>query len=94
MIIRILNEGQWELDDAAVGNLNQLDDAVDQAVGAQDQGRLTAALGQLLREVRSLGTPVPDADLRDSDLILPAADSTIEDVRSLLDPAGEGLIPG
>ena len=49
VIVRILSEGQWELDDAAVGNLNQLDDAVDQAVGAEDQGRLTAALAAAAR---------------------------------------------
>lgn len=93
MIVRILNEGQWELADAEVRELNPLDDAVEQAVGADDQDQLAAALAGLLDRIRDAGTPVPDDDLRDSDLILPAADSTIADVRGLLSDSDEGLIP-
>jgi PspAA-like protein len=93
MIVRILNEGQWELSDEAVRNLNALDDAVDKAVAAADQDQLAKALHALLDRVRSTGTPVPDDELRDSDLILPDSDSTIEDVRALLSDTDEGLIP-
>ena len=53
-----------------------------------------ATLERLLGEVRSKGSEVPDAELLDSDLILPAADATVDDVRDLLHPSGEGLIPG
>ena len=93
MIVRILNEGQWELSDEAVRGLNSLDDAVDKAVAAADQDQLAKALQALLDRVRSSGTPVPDDDLRDSDLILPDSDSTIQDVRALLSDTDEGLIP-
>jgi hypothetical protein len=93
MIVRILNEGQWELSDEAVRGLNSLDDAVDKAVASGDQGQLAAALQALLDRVRVAGTVVPDDELRDSDLILPDADSTVEDVRALLSDSDEGLIP-
>ncbi len=93
MIVRILSEGQWELSDEAVRGLNSLDDAVDKAVAAGDQDQLAAALQALLDRVRSSGTVVPDDELRDSDLILPDADSTVEDVRALLSDSDEGLIP-
>ena len=93
MIVRILNEGQWELSDEAVRGLNSLDDAVDKAVAAADQDQLAKALQALLDRVRTSGTPVPDDELRDSDLILPDSDSTIEDVRALLSDTDEGLIP-
>jgi hypothetical protein len=93
MIVRILNEGQWELSEDAVRNLNSLDDAVDKAIAAGDQAQLAAALQSLLDRVRSSGTLVPDDDLRDSDLILPDSDSTLEDVRALLSDTDEGLIP-
>jgi hypothetical protein len=36
---------------------------------------------------------VPDDELADSDLILPAADSTLEDVQQLLSGSDEGLVP-
>jgi hypothetical protein len=94
VIVRILGEGQWEVDEATVRDLNALDEAVDRAVSADNQAELSAALSRLLAEVRARGTQIPDSDLRDSDLILPDADSTVGDVRSLLNPSGEGLIPG
>jgi hypothetical protein len=93
MIVRILNEGQWELSEEAVRDLNSLDDAVDKAVSSADQDQLGRALQALLNQVRSAGTVVPDDELRDSDLILPDADSTVEDVRALLSDSDEGLIP-
>jgi hypothetical protein len=94
MIIRILNEGQWEVGDHLISELNSLDGAVEKAVAAGDQSLLTSALGDLLDKVRSEGTSVPDAEIHDSQLILPAADSTVEDVRALLNESEEGLIPG
>ena len=94
MIVRILNEGQWRLEDGAVTDLNRLDDAVEDAVATNDEAELASALTALLHEVRTLGTPVPDDELADSDLILPTADSTIEEIRELLTTSDEGLIPG
>jgi len=93
MIVRILNEGQWELTDEAVRSLNSVDDELEKAVAASDQERLTAVLGTLLDQVRDGGRLLPDDDLRDSDLILPDADSTVDEVRALLSESVEGLIP-
>jgi hypothetical protein len=93
MIVRILGEGQWRVPDGAVADLNRLDDDVEQAVATNDEAELTAALHRLLQEVRGLGTRVPDDELSDSELILPAADSTLDDIRALLSSSTEGLIP-
>ena len=93
MIVRILNEGQWELTEEDVRSLNSVDDELEKAVAANDQERLTAVLGTLLDQVRDSGRVLPDGDLRDSDLILPDADSTVEEVRALLSESAEGLIP-
>jgi hypothetical protein len=93
MIVRILNEGQWHLTDDAVRGLNSFDDAVEQAVTAGDQEKLTKALHTLLDRIRTTGSQVPDEELQDSDLILPAEDSTLDEVRQLLSESEEGLIP-
>ena len=69
MIVRILNEGQWHLTDDTVRGLNSFDDAVEQAVTADDQDKLTTALRTLLDRIRTTGTRVPDEELQDSDLI-------------------------
>ena len=50
--------------------------------------------GDLRHQTRTAGTRVPDEELEDSDLILPAADSTLEEVQQLLSESEEGLIPG
>ena len=93
MIVRILNEGQWQLSDEAVRGLSALDDAVEEAVSTGNQDELAEALHSLLEQVRSSGTPVPDDELLDSDLILPAADATLEEVQELLSGSDEGLVP-
>jgi ClpP class serine protease len=94
MIVRILNEGQWQVGDHLVDELNTLDDAVEKAVEAADQAALGTALASLLDKVRTEGSAVPDAEIHDSDLILPDADATLDDVRALLSASEEGLIPG
>ena len=92
MIVRILGEGQLEVADSQIDTLNELDRAVESAIEADDDAAFTAALAALLDGVRRSGTPLPADSLDDSDLILPPADATIDEVRELLD--GDGLIPG
>ncbi len=92
MIVRILGEGQLEIDDAATDQLNVLDAQLETAVNAGDEAAFQPALAALLDKVRTLGQPVAPDALEPSDLILPYADAGLEDVREML--TGEGLIPG
>lgn len=94
MIIRILGEGQYRVDEATVADLNTIDDTIEKAVAAGDQEALTAALSKLHAEVVASGQPVADDELEDSDLILPAADASVAEVRELLEESQEGLLPG
>ena len=59
MIIRILGEGQSDVEDAALDGLNELDAAVEAAVEAGDEAAFGAALAELLDGVRRPGTPTP-----------------------------------
>ncbi len=92
MIVRILGEGQLEVPDSELDRLNDLDGQVEAAVERSDADAFAAALAQLLDGVRAVGERLPDEVLHDSDLILPPADATIEEVRDLLED--DGLIPG
>jgi hypothetical protein len=92
MIVRILGEGQYDVSDDALDRLNQLDSAVEAAVEAGDEAAFSTALRALLEGVRTVGVAHDIDSLDESDLILPDADSTIEDVRELL--SDDGLIPG
>jgi hypothetical protein len=93
VIVRILNEGQWKLSEEAVRGLSALDDAVEAAVASGSQDELADTLHSLLEQVRSTGLPIPDDELLDSDLILPAADATLGEVQELLSGSDEGLVP-
>ena len=92
MIVRILEEGQWEVAEDRLDDLNRLDSEVEAAVEAGDEEVFARSMAALLDAVRSAGTPLPVDALKDSDLILPPADATLEEVRDLL--SDEGLIPG
>lgn len=92
MIVRILAEGQYDVSDEALSRLNQLDAAVEDAVSAGDAGAFDAALAALLDGVRTVGVPRAVDSLDESDVILPPADATIDDVRAML--GDDGLIPG
>jgi hypothetical protein len=92
VIIRILGEGQLDVDDSLSGELNELDAKLEAAVSAGDEGALRPVLTEMLARVRAAGTPVPADSLEPSDVILPYSDASIDDVRGLL--AEDGLIPG
>lgn len=92
MIIRIMGEGQLQVDEAALEELNELDNAVSAAIDRDDEPAFAAALRDLLARVRAIGAALPPDAIEPSDLILPGEGATIGEVRELL--AEEGLIPG
>lgn len=92
MIVRILAEGQWDVAEEQLTRLNELDDQVEAAIENADEVTFANTLAALLDTVRKSGTVLPHDALEDSDLILPPADATLEEVRELLNE--EGLIPG
>lgn len=96
MIVRILEEGQLELPAEAIDELNALDDDLIAAVEAGDEARFGQALSGLLARVREVGTPVPLDHLGPSEIFLPSADATIDEVRAFLtdDAEGDGFLPG
>lgn len=89
MIVRIQGEGQYRVPDEEMARINELDSALEAAL--QGPG-YSEALAALLDEIRAHGTALPDEELSGSDVVLPAAEATAEEIRSLL--SGDGLIPG
>ncbi len=91
MIVRIATEGQYEVDDAQVGELNELDNACVEAVDSGDETAFQSAYGRMLELVRSHGSELGDDDLHESALILPPPDLTFAEAGEQF--TGEGLIP-
>jgi hypothetical protein len=92
MIVRILGEGQWRIEDGALDALNTLDDKVEAAVDAGDEDAFRPALEELLAAVRRTGSQLDLDELVDSDLVLPPGDASLDEVKDLL--SDDGLIPG
>ena len=90
MIVRILGEGQYRLDDSAHDKLGPLDEKLGAAVERDDTAAFREALNGALRVVRETGTPVPADTLEPSDLILPHESASVDEVRRLL--AEDGII--
>jgi hypothetical protein len=92
MIVRILGEGQFRVEESATAEFNALDAALEKAVNAGDERAFRPALRALLDRVRALGTPLAADALAPSDLILPPADATLDEVRGMLTEGG--IVPG
>ena len=92
MIVRISSEGQYNLPGSFIDRLNEIDNALVEAVAAEDQSEFETLLKQMLDLVRDNGQPVPLDELVESDLILPEPDLTLLEAEELF--VGEGLLPG
>lgn len=92
MIIRILGEGQYDVTDTRIDELNALDTRLHAAVESENTTAFVAALQALLAAVREFGVPLAADTLVASELVLPSDDSDLAQIRALL--SNEGLIPG
>ena len=91
MIVRLMGEGQWRIDESVRERLNQLDEESLAALERGDEGELDAKLEEMWALVKSEGQQLPPEDLSASDVVIPPTDLTIEETRQLFE--GEGLIP-
>jgi hypothetical protein len=91
MIVRIMGDGQYRLDDSLAPHLAELDAATEDAFTAGDQQALHASLASLAAAVKLNGERLPDGSLEESDSIVPPVDLTLEEAHKLMH--GEGLVP-
>jgi len=84
MIVRVMEEDQYRLDDNESAQFEQLDQALLTAVQADDQMQFLAALGKMLSFVREHGDKVSYMEIIPSDVVVPAEDMTLAEARELL----------
>ncbi len=83
MIIRILTEGQYKLEGNALLELDRMDNFLLDAVEAGDAKEFSRRLQEVVSLVKNKGENVPDSELVESDLIIPAPDTTLKEARDL-----------
>jgi predicted O-methyltransferase YrrM len=91
VIVRILGEGQFRVDDDAAAKLTALDKDLDAAVRDGTSAAFSAALHAAVALMRASGVAVADDEFVTADYILPFSDATVDEVRKLL---ADGAIPG
>ena len=91
MIVRIATEDQFEIPGDHYQEINDLDNEVVAAVDANDEEAYAKAFAQLIDFIRTNGTELADDDLRESEVIVPPSDTSLEEARA--DFSGEGIIP-
>lgn len=84
MIVRIMSEGQYEVDGDKLDTLRRADEALLEAVQEGLQDAFHEHLQDAIRVVRS-GARVDLHVLKESDLVLPSADMTVQEARQLFD---------
>lgn len=91
MIVRISGEDQFKLDGDAPARMQELDEAVLAAVERGDEEAFESTFKELLDFVRTHGSLLGEDELETSDLILPPADTTLQEARENF--SGEGWLP-
>ncbi len=91
MIVRLMNEGQYRVDDGLRTRLNELDEQAAAALERSDEDALDAHLEQMWDLVKREGEALPMESLETSDVLIPPSDLTLEETRALF--SEDGLIP-
>jgi predicted Mrr-cat superfamily restriction endonuclease len=90
MIIRIAEEGQYEVPGSLLDELNIIDNKIVDLVAREKEEEYTTELSKLIHMIRSNGKKLDDSELKESDIIVPPDDLTLKEAREIF--TGDGLI--
>lgn len=91
MIVRLMGEGQFEIDKKHIDELNKIDNNIVKIVKKGDTKAFRTEIRKLTDYVRTKGKPIANEVLKPSELVIPPADLTLEEAKKIFE--GEGLIP-
>ncbi len=84
MIIRIMGENQFRLDDSYAPEIDRLDTALHEAFESHNEPDFQKSLTELVHFIREHGAELSYDEVAPSDLIVPEEDMTIEEVRNAM----------
>jgi hypothetical protein len=90
MIVRLMGEGQYELDKMHLDEINTIDNALVKIVDRGDEDNFKVEFRRLTETLRKYGKKIPDDVLKPSDVIIPPEDLTLEEAKKIF--KGDGLI--
>ena len=92
MIIRILGEGQFQLDEKLLDRVNKIDNQIVKHVTSGNKVEFAKDLANLISTVKELAEPLDPVEILPSDIIIPQSDMSFEEARQVF--CGEGLVKG
>ncbi len=94
MIVRLMGDGQYEIDKKHIDAVNKIDNNIVKIVSGDEKTAISAfrtEYKKLHDYVRKYGKKIPHEIIKPSDIIIPPEDITLEEARKIFE--GEGLIP-
>ncbi|VVB94603.1 Uncharacterised protein [uncultured archaeon] len=91
MIVRLMGEGQFEIDSKHLDEMNRIDNNIVKIVVKGDERAFKSEFKKLIDYVHRNGKKMPDNILKPSDIIIPPADVTVKEAQEIF--KGEGLVP-
>ena len=92
MIVRILGDGQFRLDDNLLDRVNKIDNKIVKHVSQGNKEEYARDLANLISTIKELAEPLDPVEILPSDIIIPPSDLSFEDARKVF--CDEGLIKG
>lgn len=91
MIIRVVTEGQYEVSDSLLDELNKLDNEIVELLKSSDETKFRDVLKEFISMIRENGKPLDTDAIVESDLIVPPEDLTLSEAVKIF--SGDGIIP-
>ncbi|HIH40738.1 MAG TPA: hypothetical protein HA221_04170 [Halobacteria archaeon] len=90
MIVRIMTDHQYVVDDSLLQELNEIDNRIVSLVEKNDES-FVKELKKLIKIVKENGKILDDSVLKNSDIIIPPEDITLDEAKKIF--TGEGIFP-
>jgi len=91
IVVRVMGEGQFEVDEAILERLNELDNQIVEEVAKANEQRFHDLLHEMIELVKREANPLHPSTIVPSDIIIPPADLSLEEAKKIF--KGEGIIP-
>jgi len=91
VIVRLMGDAQYRVDDDLREELQQLDERALEALERADEAAMDGYLEQMWTLVKERGELLPADDLHPSDALIPPTDLSLEETSKLF--SEDGLIP-
>jgi hypothetical protein len=91
VIVRLMGDAQYRVDDELRARLNELDEQAQGALEREDEAAMDGFLEEMWKLVQAEGEQLAPDDLHPSDALIPPSDLSLEETRRLF--SDDGLIP-